>query len=55
MTYIIQDSEAGNIIEEVKTLAEAEVILEAFESDDKKDWTYTPNFYEIVDTNGNVQ
>ena len=49
MKYIIQDREAGNFIDEFATLEEAKKALEAYENDDKKDGTYTPNFYEIVE------
>ena len=49
MKYIIQDREAGNFIDEFATLEEAKNALEAYESEDKKDGTFTPNFYEIVE------
>ena len=45
--YFIQDREAGNIIDEYATLAEAHAALDAFEAEDEKNWTYTPEFYEI--------
>lgn len=49
ITYTIQDREAGNKIETGLTLAEAEKLLEQYEETDKKEGTFTPNFYEIVE------
>lgn len=49
MKYIIRDREAGNFIDEFKTLAEAKNTLEDYEAEDKEDGTYTENFYEIVE------
>lgn len=48
--YIIQDREAGNVIETVLTLSEAEQLLVQYENDDKKEGIYTPNFYEIIES-----
>lgn len=48
-TYTIQDKEAGNVIETGLTLDEAKATLEKFENDDKKEGSYTPDFYEIVE------
>jgi hypothetical protein len=45
--YQIQDTEAGNIIEKNLTFRDAKKILKNFEKTDKKEGTYTPNFYEI--------
>lgn len=47
--YIIQDREAGNKIEEFDTLEQAEQELANYEKQDKKDGSYAPNFYEIVE------
>jgi len=47
MSYRIQDSEAGNIIETGLTLRQAKARLQKFESDDKASGTYTHDFYEI--------
>lgn len=47
--YIIRDREAGNIIEELKTLKDAKKLLNQYEREDKKDGIYTPNFYEIIE------
>lgn len=46
--YIIQDREAGNVIEETDTLEQAERVVERYEEDDISEGTYTPDFYEIV-------
>ena len=46
--YIIQDREAGNIIDEFNTLEEAQQELEKYERQDKQDKCYSRNFYEIV-------
>ena len=47
--YIIQDREAGNIIDEFNTLEDAQRELENYENQDKQDKCYTPSFYEIVE------
>lgn len=49
-TFKIQDREAGNIIEKGLTEEQAKKMLEKFENDDKKDGIYTPNFYEIAES-----
>jgi hypothetical protein len=49
LKYQIQDREAGNVIEKHLSLNEAEDILELMEREDRKDGTYTENFYEIVE------
>lgn len=54
MKFIIRDREAGNKIAEFGTLEEAKAELEAFEATDKSEGTYTEDFYEIVDTDGNI-
>ena len=46
--YIIRDKEAGNIIDRFFTFKDAENALEEYETADKADGTYTPDFYEIV-------
>lgn len=50
--YLIQDREAGNRIEYADTLAEAKKIVLRYERTDKREGTYTPNFYEIVKWDG---
>lgn len=46
--YKIQDTEAGNFIEEFDTLQKAKNMLANYESQDKKEGVYVPDFYEIV-------
>lgn len=48
MKYIIRDREAGNKIAEFNTLEEAQSELKKFEESDKKEGTYTEDFYEII-------
>lgn len=48
--YIIRDREAGNVIDCAETWAAAVKLVKAYEDEDKRDGTYTPDFYEIVDT-----
>ena len=45
--YVIIDNEAGNIIEHAKTLEQAQEIIDKYEDADKKNGTYTPDFYSI--------
>lgn len=49
MAFIIQDREAGNFIDRFETLAAAKDALNQYENDDKKDGSYSPDFYEIVE------
>lgn len=46
--FVVRDREAGNIIDRFATMREAQNALEDYEAADKKDGTYTPDFYEIV-------
>lgn len=48
--YIIRDAEAGNLIEKAETMEEALDIIAYYEEEDKTEGTYTPNFYEVVET-----
>ena len=45
--HSIIDNEAGNTIEHAETLEQAQQIIAGYEAADKKDGTYTPNFYAI--------
>ena len=45
--YVIIDNEAGNTIEHAETIEQAQQIIAEYEAADKKDGTYTPNFYAI--------
>lgn len=47
--YAIRDTEAGNMIAKFETLEAAELELAAYEAEDKKDGTYTPDFYEVIE------
>ena len=49
MTWIVRDRETGTRIDIFDTLEEAERALKEYESDDKKEGVYTPDFYEIVE------
>jgi hypothetical protein len=49
-TYKVQDRAAGNVIETGLTYQEAKKLVEQYESTDKADGTYTPDFYEITNT-----
>lgn len=48
--FIIQDREAGNIIEYFETFPEAEKTLKKFEAEDIKNSCYIKDFYEIVES-----
>lgn len=47
--FIIQDKEAGNYIASFVTLEEAQQALQEYETQDKNEGIFTPNFYEIVE------
>lgn len=47
--YVIRDREAGNIIEDNLSLAEANKLLSMFEAQDEEDNIYEADFYEIVE------
>lgn len=49
--FVIQDSEAGNIITGFDTLESAEAELEKYEEEDRKNGTYVEGFYEIAKRN----
>ena len=51
--YVIIDNEAGNIIEHAETIEQAKGIIAGYEAADKKDDTYTPNFYAIKEKSDN--
>lgn len=50
MRYVTRDREAGNVIEGFATVEAAKKALIAYEEQDKKEGTYTEDFYEIYDT-----
>ena len=45
--HSIIDNEAGNTIEHAETIEQAQQIIAGYEAADKKDGTYTTNFYAI--------
>lgn len=47
--FIIQDKEAGNYIDSFTTLKEAQQALREYETQDKAEGIYTPNFYGIIE------
>lgn len=46
---VVRDREAGNIICEVETEAEGLHLIAEYEAEDKKEGTYTPDFYEVAE------
>lgn len=54
MKYYVRDREAGNIIEECANLKQAKELVKQYESDDKKDGIFTPDFYEIINENNEI-
>ena len=48
--FQVRDCESGNVLEVCDTLTEAEDTVRRFESSDREDGVYTPDFYEIYDT-----
>jgi hypothetical protein len=47
--FAIQTKETGGILRYFDTLADAQLTLAQFEEEDKKDNTYSPDFYEIAE------
>ena len=47
--FAIQIKETGGILRYFETIAEAQLTLAQFEEEDKKDNTYSPDFYEIAE------
>jgi hypothetical protein len=47
--FAIQIKETGGILRYFDTLTEAQLTLAQFEEEDKKDNTYSPDFYEIAE------
>jgi len=46
--WVIQDREAGNIIDYFADEADAKITLKSYEEQDYRDGVYTPNFYEVA-------
>lgn len=40
--------ETGDFLEEVNNLNEGLEFIKAYEEEDRRDGTYTPNFYDVV-------
>lgn len=51
MKIYTADRETGTFIEEVKNYKAAKTRIRSYEAKDRKDGTYEPNFYDIVDEN----
>jgi hypothetical protein len=45
--YVVRDREAGNIIEYVSTYEEGADLIAEYEAEDKRDGSYTDDFYEV--------
>ena len=48
MMYVVRDREAGNVITQFETMEEAQKEIERYEVQDKKEGTYSEDFYEIA-------
>ena len=48
MKYYTADREAGNKIETFDTIEETLKAIAAYEAEDERDGTYTPDFYDVV-------
>ena len=46
---VTRDREAGNIIENFSTIKQAESAIKMYEKKDKKEGTYSPDFYEVAE------
>ena len=47
--FVVRDKEAGNIIDSFSELLAAQDWVQFSEDWDKKEGTYTPDFYEVYD------
>lgn len=47
--YVTRDREAGNIIDEFDSIEAAEAAIEQYEEEDRRDGTYTADFYEAAE------
>lgn len=50
MTFLIRVRESGDVLEKEATIEDARYTLSRFEAADREDGVYSPNFYEIYDT-----
>ena len=51
--FVIQDSEAGNVITGFDTLKEAEEALLRYEEEDRENGSFNEGFYEIAERDQN--
>ena len=52
MKYYTADREAGNRIEEVKSVEDGLKLIEKYEKEDKDNNEYIEGFYDVIDENG---
>lgn len=52
MRIYTADKEAGNKIEAFDTVEHARKAIAAYEEEDKRDGTYTPDFYDVINEDG---
>lgn len=52
MILYTADREAGNRIEEVITIDEGKERIREYEEHDKRNGEYTPDFYDIINSDG---
>lgn len=52
MRVYTADKEAGNKIEAFETVEEAREAIVAYEEEDKREGTYTLNFYDVINEDG---
>ena len=48
-SHVVRDAEAGNVITYAESMADGLAIIEEYEEEDRREGTYTPNFYERVE------
>lgn len=46
---VVRDRECGYVIDAVNSIEEGERLIQLYESWDKSENNYTPNFYEVYD------
>ncbi len=51
MRIYVADKETGTFIEEVKDIDSGKHLIRCFEADDKREGTYKPGFYDVVNEN----
>ena len=48
--YVVRVRENGDVIDTFETIEEAKKEIQRYEAEDEKEGTFTPHFYEIVET-----